>query len=492
MAMFFRKKSVKAPSFEYIQQKLNHSPDLICREISIDDQIIQLIFMNPIVNEDTVQRVIIPFFNKLSREQINISYIQTHIPIKDIKPVNENVIELLLSGFLYVYLKKTNEGLLLEISDGKERSLEKAETESLVLGPKIAFTESLNTNLNMIRKLIRDERLITEELTIGTRSKRKVRIVYLKDIADEDNVETVKQRLQDIHVEDVMDSSVLAQMIDDNSLSIFPQYLLTQLPDRFVYSICSGRIGIIVDQSPTAIICPSTFLSFFESTEDIYMRWFLSSSLRMMRFIGMVISVFFTPIYVAAVTFHNEVIPSNLLITLGQSRVVVPFPPLLEALLLEVMIDLLREAGARLPSKVGQTMGIVGGIVLGQATVEAGLTSNILIIVVSLSALANFTSPTYEMGTALRILRFPFLIAAGFWGFNGIMLCFIFLLTHLLKLTSLGRPYLSPLYPFRKDDLKYFLFRLPIPFYYKRAISNRPSDRYRWSKMNRTWDVDEE
>ncbi len=202
----------------------------------------------------------------------------------------------------------------------------------------------------------------------------------------------------------------------------------------------------------------------------------------------MVGSLFLTAFYVATMTFHFELIPSKLLLIIGQSRSQIPFPPLLEALLLELLIELLREVGARLPSKVGQTMGIVGGIVIGQATVEAGLTSNILIIIVAFSALGAFTAPIYEMGTAIRIARFPFIILAGVWGLNGIIIGVCVMMVHLLKLTSLNKPYLAPLYPFRIKDIKYFLIRLPHHFYMRRPVVNRPKDsfRTRWRfKKNR-------
>ena len=182
-----------------------------------------------------------------------------------------------------------------------------------------------------------------------------------------------------------------------------------------------------------------------------------------------------------------------MLLIIGQSRSQVPFPPLLEALLLELLIELLREAGARLPSKVGQTMGIVGGIVIGQATVEAGLTSNILIIIVAFSALGAFTAPIYEMGTAIRIARFPFIILAGVWGLNGIIIGVCVMMVHLLKLTSLNKPYLAPLYPFRIKDIKYFLIRLPHHFYMRRPVVNRPKDsfRTRWRFKKTEKDLDE-
>ncbi len=482
------------PTYNDILEELKNSPDLNLRELNLEGNTIQIIFLKNLVETEYLHTHIIEYITQLSKEQIHYEYIKENIPIGEVKAVKElnEVASFLINGFAYLFFPSEQKGILLNIADTTERALEKAETESLVYGPKICFTESLSTNIQIIRRNINDHNLCTEEFVVGSRVKQKVRIVYVNDIADMENVQTIRQRLSEIEIDDIMDSSVLAQILDDNSYSFFPQYIMTELPDRFVHSIIKGRIGILVDRSPISIICPSTFFSFFESTEDIYLRWSLSSALRLLRIFAMIFSVFFSSIYVAAVTFHHEIIPSSLLISIGQSRARVPFPPLLETLVLEIMIELLREAGARLPSKVGQTMGIVGGIVLGQAVVQAGLTSNILIIIVSLSALGSFASPSYEMGTALRILRFPMILLAGTWGLIGIIIGVCIVLIHLLKLTSLGRPFLSPLYPLRIEDFKYAFFRLPQHAYKKRATSNRTIDKYRlsWKTQNKE-DLDE-
>ncbi|MBW9234449.1 spore germination protein, partial [Leptospira santarosai] len=183
---------------------------------------------------------------------------------------------------------------------------------------------------------------------------------------------------------------------------------------------------------------------FFQSREDQNLRWPIASFLRILRFSAVFLSIYLTPMYVAALTFHYEIIPQSLLVPLSESRALVPFPPIIEALLLELIIELLREAGARLPTKVGQTIGIVGGIVIGTAAVQAGITSNILIIIVALSALASFTTPSYMMGNVIRVIRFPLILLAGFWGFYGIMLGFCFVLIHLIRQSSLGSPYTAP------------------------------------------------
>jgi len=236
-----------------------------------------------------------------------------------------------------------------------------------------------------------------------------------------------------------------------------------------------------VDGSSLAIVCPLSFLEFFQSQEDQNLRWQIATFIRLLRFSAVVLSVFLSPLYVAALTFHYEVIPQSLLVPLSESRALVPFPPLMEALLLEIIIELLREAGIRLPSKVGQTIGIVGGIVIGTAAVQAGITSNILIIIVALGALSSFTTPSYMMGNVIRIVRFPIIVLAGLWGFYGIMLAACFILIHLLRQTSLGTPYTAPFYPPRLLDWRDSLVRLPLPFTFKRPSNTRPEneDKYK-------------
>ncbi|MCJ8007304.1 spore germination protein [Lederbergia wuyishanensis] len=486
---------ISFPNYEKVKSILNHSPDLICRTLEVGGVCLEVIFMKNLIKKELLNEYVIKYIQQLPKECITYSYLLKNIPMDEVMTnlEEQEVISSLLNGFAYVYLSDESKAFMVNCSNPIERSIEKAETESLVYGPKISFTESLSSNIKIIRQNLNDSKLCTDELEIGERVKKQVRIIYLKDIADDETIKTLKEKFENIKTDDISDSSVLAHYLEDNHYSIFPQFILTELPDRFLYSILNGRIGVLIDRSPIAIIGPANFFSFIESTEDIYLRWSLSTLIRFIRFFAMTGSLFFTAFYVATMTFHFELIPSKLLLIIGQSRSQVPFPPLLEALLLELLIELLREAGARLPSKVGQTMGIVGGIVIGQATVEAGLTSNILIIIVAFSALGAFTAPVYEMGTAIRIARFPFIILAGIWGLNGIIIGVCVLMVHLLKLTSLNKPYLAPLYPFRIKDLKYFLIRLPHHFYKRRPVVTHPKDtfRTRWRFKKTEKDLDE-
>ncbi|MDP4171338.1 MAG: spore germination protein, partial [Bacillota bacterium] len=436
---------------QQLKKELQYSSDLEFRELYIKDHAILICFMASMTDKNAVDDFILrPIIEKMKDGSDHIDP-RAILPISQISTTNQltEISSSLISGSVYIYNEGDSFGVIANTSKTVERSLEKAETESLVYGPKISFTESLAANMNILRNNIKDSQLCMDDLVIGTRGKAKAKIIYIKDIANEDNINSFKQRISDLEIDHVPDTTVLAQLIEDNSWTVFPQLLTTELPDRLSIALLKGRVGVMMDRSPAALYGPTTFFSFFESTEDVYMRWNMGFFLRVLRFTSIFLSVLLTPAYVAVLTYHYEVIPSPLLISLGESRSNVPFPPVFEALLLEFIIELLREAGARLPTKVGQTMGIVGGIVIGQAAVDAGFTSNILIIIIALSALGSFTAPSYMMGTAIRIIRFPIIIMAGFWGGIGIMIAFCYILIHLLKLSSLGRPYFAPVYPFR-------------------------------------------
>ncbi|GGJ76284.1 spore germination protein [Virgibacillus salexigens] len=479
---------------QLMQNKFENNPDLTFSIYEQPKRRIAVFYIGYMVEAEMVENYLLrPLLN--SSEKWSNKSIRNEIPLgnSDKKERLEEILQKILIGEVFIYVEGEDSAVSYLLAKKEKRNLAQAETESLVLGPKVAFTESIVTNMNIVRWSIRSTDLVLEKLIIGKRFPREVRLIYVNSIANDTDVNTMRQRLQELEVDQIEDSSVLMQYIEDSSTTIFPQFYGTELPDRFTYAIDKGKIGVMVENSPTAILAPTSFFSFFESTEDLYMRWNAGSFLRYLRFIAIIISILLTPAYVAATTFHYELIPTQELITIGESRSVVPFPPIIETLLLEFIIELLREAGARLPTKIGQTIGIVGGIVIGTAAVQAGITSNFLIILVALSALASFTIPNYLMSTSIRIIRFPMIILAGVLGMIGIMFGICFLIIHLLKLKSLGRPYLSPIYPFRWEDLNKALFRLPNAYQNKRFASYKPKDliRYRKRKAVQKKDIDE-
>jgi hypothetical protein len=479
----------------YLKEHLQDSPDFTTRVVEHEGQRIFIFYLTNLVTSQQLNEYILEIIQQEPVRYRDIKELYNELPVGSalFSSNIKEVVSFLIEGSAFIYMDGSGKGLLVNIAENLQTAIEKSETESSIYGPKIAFSDSLSTNISLIRKRINDSNLCTEKFMIGERNKREIRIIYVKDIADEENVQTLRQRINEIEIDDIIDTNVLNQLLDDQSMSLFPQLVSTELPDRVAYMLMKGKVGVLVDRSPNALVGPATLLNFFEATEDVYTRWNLSTFIRVVRFAAIFMSIMFTPAYVAALTYNYEVIPSTLLVSLGQSRANVPFPPVIEALILEFTLELLREAGARLPTKVGQTMGIVGGIVIGQAAVEAGFTSNILIIIVAISSLGTFTAPSYMMGTVVRIIRFPFIILAGMYGGIGIMAGLIYVLMHLLTLTSLGRPYLAPLYPFRSEDVKDSIFRFPPSMLSKRPVTNRPPDQQRFSakKAKQKKDIDE-
>ncbi|MED1055583.1 spore germination protein [Bacillus mycoides] len=418
----------------------------------------------------------------------NISDIANIVTLEDIitDPSIDDIREKLLSGYVLIQLKNDSHSaeyalIRAESSVLGTRLYNDTENEYSVIGPKVGFVENIDTNIHLLRRNIVTEQLVFKEVIVGSISKTKVVVAYIEGITNEQHVNTAMQRLQDIDFDVPFDATMIEQFISDNSNSPFPVLLPTERLDRSVYALINGGAIILTDGSPYALAGPATLLDFFVSPEDYYLPWIAGSFLRMVRFFGAAFSLFSSAIYTAVLTFHYQMIPADLLGPIIFSRANVPFPPILEALFLEITIELLREAGARLPTKVGQTIGIVGGIVIGQASVQAALTSTILLIAVALSALASFTTPTVKMSSTIRILRFPLILLAGAFGGLGLIVGFVFILAHLIRLKSLGSPYLLPLYPFRGLGTAEGFLRLPFSQTAQRASVLRPKSKWRYN-----------
>lgn len=404
-------------------------------------------------------------------ETMNLEQIKENIPIEDTLITSTPIVikERIMRGAIAIRLETNlDECLLINIASQLGRQVDKPELEFGIISSQEAFVEDIDTNLNLIRKRLPIPELRVNEVIVGSLSKTKVAVLSIEGIVNQENVDTVLQRINDIEFDEILDGSHLAQMLYDDSNTLFPLFLNTERPDRISSSLAEGKVSILIDRSSSALIAPTILLEYFITMEDYNMPWIPASVFRFIRIFAVIFSIFATPIYVAVLTYHYELIPKDLLETIVSSRNLIPFQPLIEALFLEISIELLREAAARLPTKVGQTLGIVGGIVIGQAAVVAGLTSNILLIIVALSALASFVTPIYKMGNAIRLLRFPFLVGAQIWGLLGISLAALFFMTHLVKLTSIGRPYLEPIYPLQIKDWKDSFVRFPFNFFKSR------------------------
>lgn len=474
------KEHEKDPSFQALLQQLSDSDEFTQFTYESMSSTLCIGYYSTLIDTEILHRDILPYLKELDV----ITTLPNLLPIEEVRLEKDSakIQDYLLRGHILIFdINHVNQVGLAKASVERTRQVTLPEVEFSVVGPKEAFVEALDTNINLVRKRLPLPELVIKELQIGKLSKTRVSVLYIEGIANKENVNTVIQRLSELKVDQINDSSYLTQLIQDNQNSPFPQLIDTERPDRIASVLGDGKIAILVDGAPHGLIGPTTFFEFFSAFEDYFLNWTVASFFRLVRFFAVLFSILVTPIYVAVLTYHYELIPKDMLSTLITSRSAIPLPPIMEALVLELTIELLREAGARLPTKVGQTIGIVGGIVIGTASVEAGLTSNVLLIIVALGALASFTTPVYQMGNTIRLIRFPFLLMAHYIGLLGVAISFCFLLIHLLRLSSLGRPFLEPFYPLRIQDLKDSLIRLPFSMQSKRPIQEQTEDTMRFN-----------
>jgi spore germination protein KA len=384
-------------------------------------------------------------------------------PLTDIAGVTDAV----LSGNTVILIDGVNQALDVNLRGWEIRSLEEPKNELSIRGPRLGFNETLRVNTALLRRIIRDPRLTFESIRIGQRSKTDVNIVYIKGLVDDNLIDEIKQRLNRIKTDAILDTGYIEQYIEDNPASLFPQVGNTERPDVAAARILEGRAAILVDGSPFALTVPMLFIEAFQNPEDYYARPFFATMVRWVRFLAFELSLYLPAVYVALMSFHQELFPTPLLVTVAEAKEGIPFPVVLEALLMIVLFEILREAGLRLPRSLGQAVSIAGTLVIGQAAVSAGLVGAPMVAVLATTAIASFIAPALaDVGAVLRII---FVILAGFLGMFGIIAFSLELISQLAALRSFGVPYLSPVTPPNLHDLKDTFLRWPLW-----GMKNRP------------------
>jgi len=395
-------------------------------------------------------------FTKIDTIRKNVISITDNLKVTLLSDLLDN----LLAGATILLVDGSKEALVINPGKRESRAVDEPATEAIVRGPREGFNENVNVSIALIRRRIKVPDLCVEKFVIGDKSKTDIYVVYIKSVANPKLIEEIRERLGRIKTDAILESGYIEQFIEDNPYSIFPSMSHTEKPDKVAAKILEGRAAILIDGTPFALVVPAVFIESFQSVEDYYTRPFLASIVRLIRFLSYIISTLGPAIYVALTVFHQELIPTQLLISIAEGRERVPFPAILEALLMIFTFDILREAGVRLPKPVGQTVGIVGAIVLGQASVEAGLISPIMVIVVSSTAIASFAVPA-QTGSG-TVLRYIYLALAGLAGGFGIIIGLLLTLLHLASLRSFGVPYLWPIAPLNFSGLKDVFIRMPL------------------------------
>jgi hypothetical protein len=359
------------------------------------------------------------------------------------------------------------------------RPIEEPISEPVIRGPREGFTETLAVNTTMIRRWINDSALQVDQLTVGDRSKTKVRLLYLNDVANPSLTKEVKDRISAIRIDGILESGYLEQLITDNRLTLFPLIQSTERSDKVAAAILEGRVAILVDKSPFALIVPTTINELYQSPEDYYFGFYLGSFLRFIRLLGNNLAVALPGLYIALTSFNPELLPTSFAFSIAESRRGIPYPIFIEVLFLEIMVEIFREAGLRLPKNVSQTLGVVAGVGLAFAAVQTRLVSGASLAVVSITAIASFSTPSFLAEITWRILRFILIIGAGLFGIVGLTLSGILILAHAATLTSFGASYLAPWAPIRWYELRDSVFRTPLWLRFRRPAFYHPIDKKR-------------
>jgi spore germination protein len=376
---------------------------------------------------------------------------------KEVDYIEEAMINI-LSGEAALLIDGYNKSIIVAVRFWPARGPSEPTSESVIRGPRDGFVETIRFNTALVRRRIRDPRFKVKQLQVGVRSKTDIAILYIDDIADKRIIKEVEDKLNNINIDAILDSGYIQQFLEDRQITPFPQIQATERPDAVAGAVYGGRVAILVDNSPFALIVPSPLAVFFQSPEDYYTRSTISTFLRSLRLLAAMFSFIVPALYIALISFHPGIIPSKLLLSIAATREGVPFPAFIEAIIMEITFELLREAGIRLPRPIGSTIGIVGGLVIGQAAVSAGVVSPIMVIVVAVTAIASFAIPSFEVSAGFRLVRFILMIFAAIYGLYGVVLGLIAVLMHLINVKSFGVPYLSPLAPFEPKDMKDGLF----------------------------------
>lgn len=397
-----------------------------------------------------------------------------------------DVLDAVNYGDTAIFFEGCAEVALVETKGWEHRGVDRPVSEQTVLGPQEAFNETLRSNTALLRKLIRSEKLSTEFIKVGMRNETYVAVMYLRDLANPALVAEVKRRINSIKVDHILDSGVLEQFIEDNPYNLNSTVLATERPDRIASKIVEGRVAILVDGSPFVLVVPTTMYEQLHTGEESYSRWQFGTFIRYLRVFAFGLSFLLPGLYLAIVLFHHEMIPTELLLAIAGNREKVPFPSIVEVLLMELSFELIREAGLRIPGIMGSTIGIIGALILGQAAVQANIVSPILVILVAVTGLASFAIPYYSLAFTARIYRFIYIALGVTLGFFGISMGLFAQIILTANLKSFGAPYLAPTGP-RTVAGGDIVTRLPVFFHERRPDYVNPQDITRQPEISRGW-----
>lgn len=480
----------------YVRERLSGCADILIRPMRLGEGrkvdclmvYIEVATSNMMLDDSAIGKMMNHFWEE-TPEQIQEFMKNNSLGIADVKKLHtmEEAFAALLAGNAIFFMDGYDAAMKIASKGYPGMGVTKAETEKVLRGSKEGFSDSVKTNSALVRKRLRDTRLKVEEHTLGVRSNTLTQLLYVEDLARPELLENIRERLERYEIDGVLDSGMVEQLTEEVWFSPFPQYQTTERPDRAAQELLNGKAVLLCDNSPVALVLPGNFNSFLESSEDWYNRFEMVSFLRVLRYLALLAATVLPGLYLAVIRFHTQILPTNLILSFAQAREGVPFSSVAELVLLELAFELIREAGVRIPGPLGNAIGIVGGLIIGQAAVEANLVSPIVVIIVAFTALGSLTVPSEEFASAFRLLKYLFLFLGGYLGIFGIVLGGYVTLSHLAGLLSFGAPYLASFIREKGEHgVGNGIWRLPFRMRRKRPLYARPEESLRLKRRDET------
>lgn len=481
-------------NIELINKIFSIYPDLTIREIKISNNpeySADLIYIDKMIQSDVLEQAIIKKLiskNQCSTYDIyNIDYYKYLLGVNDKSILNHiyEVVDMILNGKIILFVNGIDKAVSIDLKKPPGRGIEEPQVETVIRGPREGFTEDISTNILLLRKIIKSVNLKAEHFVLGEDTKTDVYMMYLSNIANPEIVSELRERVTRIDVNAVLGNSYIKEYIEDEPLSLVPTIFSSERPDVVAAKLLQGRVAVLVDCTPLVITVPAIFSEFMVSTEDFYLNFSYATVNRIVRYSSFILSILLPGLYVAITTFHQELIPTALLVSFIKARSGVPYSSMFECFLMLSVYEILREAGTRMPRSVGQAISVVGALVLGQAAVDAGLVSAPMVIIISVTAVASFAVPSSDLYTAMIVPRIVLLLLGGSLGLLALSTGLLFFAAKLISKRSFGIPYMEPLAPFVKSEFWDFFIRRPLWAKTKRSKMITGKETYKQKVINR-------
>jgi hypothetical protein len=466
-------------NISFLYKLFKDSHDIVVKELSIGNPSLPgaIVYMEGMVDKAIIHEQIVRLDSVNTQALVNKGTFNIDIIKNKLSTVSEiieantfkELVYFLLSGYTLLFVNFSKSALTIKASNIKGREIQEPTGEKTLKGPREGFVEDVITNITMIRKRIKDPNLAVEFLNVGRRSQTSVAVMYINGVVNPEIPKEIKKRISQIDTDGIIGSAQVEQLVEKHKWTIFPQVLSTERPDKATLQILEGRLIVIVDGTPFALILPTTMDMFLNSTDDHYERSIAVSIVRLVRYTSFLIGASFPALYIALTAYHPGMIPTPLALTITGTRVGLPFPLFLEVLILEASLDVLQEAAIRLPRLLSQTISILGGLIIGQASVQAGIVSPIIVVVVSITAISSFSYPVYSITLCVRIMRILLIFASTFLGLYGIVMAWLLILIHMASLEDFNIRYLSDYSPYDLQLFRDIVLKAP-----KSLIKRRP------------------